>query len=144
MLDLNEPLDDDLHLSSQIWSAVMLPPLFSLLAATLCLFGYVTLGLCDERHELGILRALGAKPNSLARIMSWQVMIVLLSGYATGIAFGIMTTLMVLIPDPVVTQYDIAKTVLLLLAVFVAILVISTYPILKFSKEKVLSLLEHT
>jgi ABC-type antimicrobial peptide transport system permease subunit len=144
MLDLNEPLDDDLHLSSQIWSAVMFPPLFSLLAATLCLFGYVTLGLCDERHELGILRALGAKPNSLARITLWQVLIVLLSGYATGIAFGIMTTLMILIPDPVVTQYDIAKTVLLLLAVFVAILVTSTYPILKFSKEKVLSLLEHT
>lgn len=142
MLDLNEPLDGDVRLSNQVWSTVMLPPLFSLLAVTLCLLGYVTLGLYDERRELGILRALGAKPESLVRITSWELLIILLSGYAAGITFGVMITLMVLIPNPIVTQREVAEAALLLMGVFVAIFAVGAYPVLKFSKEKVLSLME--
>jgi ABC-type antimicrobial peptide transport system permease subunit len=141
ILDLNEMLDKDLTFTSYMWSAIMLLPLSSLFAASICLMSYVSLSIAEQRQEFGILRALGAKPNAIVKIISQQSLIAVLSGFAFGVAFGIITTLMILIPEPLVTTYTIIEVAAWMLLALALIFLFSLYPALKFAKKPILEIM---
>ena len=141
VFELNEILDKNLSFLSYLWSTVMFLPFFSLLSASSCLIGYVMLTIAEQRQELGILRAVGAKPKTIVSIVSVQSFVVLLSSYATGIALGIIVTLMILIPKPFVTGYTIIEIAGWLLAALTATLVLSLYPAIKFAKKPILEII---
>lgn len=144
ILDLKETSDKNLAFLGYFWSAIMLLPLFSLFAASLCLIAYVILTINEQKQELGILRALGAKPSTILKIVSAQSFIVLISSYAVGVAFGIMTTLMILIPNPFVTVYTIMEIAGWLLASLAAIFLVSLYPAMNFAKKPILDMITQT
>jgi ABC-type antimicrobial peptide transport system permease subunit len=144
VLDLNEMLDESLGFINYVWSAIMFLPLFSLFAASLCLIAYVVLTINEQHQELGVLRALGAKPATIFKIVSWQSFIVMISSYAVGVAFGIMVTLMILIPDPVVTAYTVVEIAGWLLASLAATFAFGLYPAIKFAKKPVLEIMAQT
>ncbi len=139
--ELNEVLDDCLGFLDYIWSTVMFLPLFSLTAASLCLIGYVMLAIDEQRQEFGVLRALGAKPRTIVKIVSGQSFIVLLSSYAAGIALGIIITLLILVPKPLVTSYTIIEVAGWLLTALVATFAFSLYPAIKFAKKPILEIM---
>jgi ABC-type antimicrobial peptide transport system permease subunit len=136
--ELNDVLDSSLSFLGYIWSAVMLLPVFSLVAASLCLVGYVVLTINEQQQEFGILRALGAKPLTVVRIVALQSLVALLSSYVTGLAIGIMITLIVLVPEPLVTSFTIAEISGWLLIALAAMFLISLYPALRFARKPVL------
>jgi ABC-type antimicrobial peptide transport system permease subunit len=141
VVELRETLDASLGLLDYMWSTIMFLPMLCLSAATMCLVGYVVLAISEQRQEFGVLRAVGARPSTIVKIVGVQNLLILLSSWATGIAFGTMVTLLVLIPEPLVTSHTIIEIAAWLLAALIAIFILSLYPVLKFSKKSILSIL---
>jgi len=141
VFELNEILDKNLSFLGYIWSVIMFLPLFSLVAASLCLIGYVMLAITEQRQEFGVLRALGAKPKTVVKIVSGQSFIVLLSSYAVGIALGMIITLLILVPEPFVTSYTVMEIAGWLLAALAATFVFSLYPAVKFARKPILEIM---
>jgi len=141
VFELNEVLNKDLGFLGYIWSAIMFLPLFSLAAASLCLIGYVMLTITEQRQEFGILRAVGAKPRTVVEIVSEQIFMVLLSSYAAGVVLGIIITLLILIPEPVITEYTVFEIAGWLVIALAATFILSLYPALGFARKPVLDMM---
>jgi ABC-type antimicrobial peptide transport system permease subunit len=109
VFDLDEALRQNLGFLGYIWSSIVLLPLFSLGAASLSLIGYVIIVLDEQRQEFGILRAIGTHRSTVFGIVSWQSILVSLGGYGVGVALGMMLTLLILIPEPVVTVFTVLE-----------------------------------
>ena len=141
VFDLNEILDRSLDFLGYIWSTIMFLPLFSLGAASLCLVSYVMLVVNEQRQEFGIIRAIGVKPRDVIKIISGQGFIVLFSCYATGIALGLIVTLLILVPEPLVTGFTIAEISAWLLIALAATFAFNLYLAIKFAKKPVLDIM---
>lgn len=139
--DLNEVLDKNLSFLGYIWSTIMFLPLISLFAASLCLIAYVMLTITEQRQEFGVLRALGANPNTIVKIVSGQSLVVLLSSCAAGIAFGIIITLLILIPEPLITSFTVAEISGWLLTALATTFIFSLYPAIRFAKKPILEIM---
>jgi ABC-type antimicrobial peptide transport system permease subunit len=141
VFELNQILEENIGFLDYVWSTILFLPLFSLASASLCLMCYITLILIEQRQEFGVLRALGAKPKTVLEIVSWQSLIVLLSSCALGIAFGIIMTLLILVPEPLVTGFTIMEIAGWLLMALAATFVFSLYPAIKFSKKSLIQIM---
>jgi ABC-type antimicrobial peptide transport system permease subunit len=141
VLELNGLLNKSLGFLDQIWSAIMFLPAFSLVAASVCLVGYVMLSISEQRQELGILRAIGAKPRTIIRIVSEQSFIVLLSCYAIGIIASISLIWLFLVPGPLITGFAMVEIIGWLLIVLAITFVFALYPAMKFSKRPILEMM---
>jgi len=126
---------------SAIWSAVMFLPLFSLVAVSLCLVGYLVLSIDEQHQEFAVLRAIGAKPKDVMAILSTQILIVLFSSFAIGISLGVIITLMILIPQPVVTNSTILEIFAWLLATIAGMFLSSMYPAVRFARKPILKII---
>jgi ABC-type antimicrobial peptide transport system permease subunit len=144
VFDLNDVLDKCLGFVNYMWSTVMILPLFSLVAASLCLLGYVMMVVDEQRQEFGVLRAVGAKPSMVLNVVSIQSLLVLLSSYAIGTAFGIIATLLILVQEPLVTVYTVLEISGLLTIALVATFISSLYPALSFSRKPLLEMMRQT
>lgn len=138
---LNEVLDENLSFLGHIWSTIMFLPLFSLIAASLCLIGYVVLAIAEQRRELGVLRALGIKPKTVTKIVSEQSFIILLSSFAAGVPIGIILTLLILVPEPIITSYTVLEIAGWLLISLLVVFVSSLYPTIKFARKPILEIM---
>jgi putative ABC transport system permease protein len=142
--ELNTVLDKNLSFIGYIWSTLMLLPLLSLFAASLCLIGYVTLTISEQHQEYGILRALGAKPSTTLRIVATQSFIISLGSFAAGVAFGIIITLLILIPQPVVTTFTVIEIAGWMLVALALTFGLSLYPTIGFAKKPLLESMTQT
>jgi ABC-type antimicrobial peptide transport system permease subunit len=141
VFELNEVLDENLSFLGHIWSTIMFLPLFSLIAASLCLMGYVVLAIAEQRRELGVLRALGIKPKTVAKIVSEQSSIILLLSCGAGVPIGIILTLLILVPEPIVTSYTVLEIAGWLLFALLVVFVSSLYPAVKFARKSILEIM---
>jgi len=138
---LNEVLDENLSFLGHIWSIIMFLPLFSVIAASLCLIGYVVLAIAEQRRELGVLRALGIKPKTVAKIVSEQSFIILLSSFGAGVPIGIILTLLILVPEPIITSYTVLEIAGWLLTSLLLVFVSSLYPTITFARKPILEIM---
>jgi ABC-type antimicrobial peptide transport system permease subunit len=141
IFQLDEVLDRSLSFLRYVWSTLMFLPLFSLIAASSCLIGYMVLAIAEQGREFGVLRALGIKPKAVAKTVSEQSLIVLLSCFALGVPIGIILTLLILVPEPVVTSYTILEIAGWLLVALVVMFVSSLYPAVKFARKPILEIM---
>jgi ABC-type antimicrobial peptide transport system permease subunit len=136
-VELDTVLDKHVNFLDNIWSLVMFLPLFSLATAAISLLSYLMLSVSGQQHEFGIMRALGAKPRSIIRIVFSQALLIILVSGAMGISAGLFITFGFLIPDPVISQSTIVSVSAWLILVLVFLSVSSLYPALKAVKKTV-------
>ncbi len=141
VFELNEALEKNAGFLEATWSVIMFLPLFSLVAATLCLIAYIILAINEQRHEFAVLRAMGAKPKTVVTILAVQSLIVLFSSFAIGISLGVIITLMILMAQPVVTSYTILSIAGWLFAALFGMLILSLWPALRFAKQPILKIM---
>jgi ABC-type antimicrobial peptide transport system permease subunit len=141
VFELNEVLNKNLAFLGYVWSSIMLLPLSSLISASLCLIGYVMLTIAEQRQEFGILRAVGAKPSTIVKIVSGQSLIILLSSCAAGIALGTMVTLLILVSEPIVTTYTVIEIAGCLIIASIATFIVSLYPAIRFARKSILEIM---
>jgi ABC-type antimicrobial peptide transport system permease subunit len=137
VVELDAIRDKHTNFLSNIWSLVMFLPLFSLATAAISLLSYLMLSISGQQHEFGIMRALGAKPRSIMKIVFSQALIIILVSGAIGISFGLFITFRFLIPDPVISQTSLISVSAWLLAIIWLLCVSSLYPALKAVKKTV-------
>jgi ABC-type antimicrobial peptide transport system permease subunit len=139
--ELDGVLDKNLSFIGYIWSSVMFLPLLSLFSASICLIGYVTLTISEQRQEYGVFRALGAKPSTIVKMVAAQSLVVSLGSFAAGLAFGIIITLLVLVPEPVVTAFTIIEIAGWMLTALALTFSFSLIPAIRFAKKPLLELM---
>jgi len=137
LVELNEVLDRHVNFLNHIWSFVMFLPLFSLVTATLCLLSYLMLSIAGQQREFGIMRALGAKPRSIMKIIFTQALLITLISGAIGISVGLFVTFVFLIPEPVVSQYTLVSVAGWLFLALGLLCLSSLYPAMKAVKKSV-------
>jgi ABC-type antimicrobial peptide transport system permease subunit len=141
VFELNEPMKKNVSFLGSLWSIVTFMPLFSLVAATLCLIGYLMLAIYEQRKEFAVLRAMGAKPKTVVTILAVQSLIVLFASFGVGISFGVIITLMILIAHPVVTSFTILAIAAWLFAALAGMFLLSLYPAMRFAKKPILKIM---
>ena len=141
VFELDEVVEKNLDFLGSTWSTVMLLPLFTLASATLCLIAYMMLAVDEQRQEFGILRAIGAKPKTILAMLVIQSMIVLLSSCAVGISLGIIITLLILVPQPVVTSFTVLEVAAWLFAALTGMFLLSLFPAVKLVKTSILRIM---
>jgi ABC-type antimicrobial peptide transport system permease subunit len=141
VLDLSPLLNGSLNFLGSAWSTMLLLPLFTLASATICLIAYVMLAVEEQRQEFAILRAIGAKPKTIVNIVAFQNVIILAASLALGIAFGVIVTLLILIPNPIVTSYTILQIATWLGIATVVMFLLSLIPATRFARTPLLKIL---
>jgi ABC-type antimicrobial peptide transport system permease subunit len=141
VLELDEALEDNVGFLSTIWSVVMFLPVFSLGSVTLCLVAYLVLNIDEQRQEFAVLRVIGAKSKTIMSILAVQVLIVLFSSFAVGISLGVITTLMILIPEPVVTSFTILEIAGWLLTSLAIMFFLCLWPAVRFARKPILTMM---
>ncbi len=141
VVDLNEVLRENVAFLGSFWSMILFLPLFSLTSATLCLIAYMMLAVNEQKHEFAVLRAVGAKPKTVTSILAVQSLLVLLSSCATGVSLGVITTLMILMPQPVVTTFTVLEVAGWLFAALAGMFLLSLYPAVKFARTPLLKIM---
>ena len=141
VLELDEALEDDIGFLSTIWSVVLFLPIFSLGSVTLCLVAYLVLNIDEQRQEFAVLRVIGAKSRTIISILAVQSLIVLFSSFAVGISLGVITTLMILIPQPVVTCFTILEIAGWLLTSLAIMFVLCLWPAVRFARKPILTMM---
>ena len=137
VIELDQILDKHVNFLNNIWSLVMFLPFFSLATATISLLSYLMLSISGQQHEFGIMRALGAKPRTIMKIVFSQALIIILVSGAIGISVGLLITFGFLIPDPVISQSTLISVSAWLLVILGLLCASSLYPALKAVKKTV-------
>jgi ABC-type antimicrobial peptide transport system permease subunit len=140
-VELNEVLGRHLAFLGYIWSFVMFLPLFSFVTAILCLLSYLMLSVAGQQREFGMMRALGAKPKMIMKIVFMEALIITLISGAVGIFVGLFFTFVFLIPDPVISQFTLFSVIGLLLLSLGLLCLFSLYPAFRVVKKSVASVL---
>ena len=123
------------------WSTVMILPVFTLTSAAICLVAYVMLSVEEQSQEFGFLRALGAKPKTVTGIIAIQSSITLLSSMGLGISIGTITTLLILMQQPLVTDSTIIEIGAWLTAALLVMFILSLVPALRLAKKPLIKLI---
>jgi len=142
--ELDEILEKNLSFLGYIWSILMFLPLLSLISASLCLIGYVMLTIAEQHQEFGVLRAVGIKPRTILKIISIQNFVILFSSYGAGVSIGIILTLLILVPEPIVTGYTILEIAGWLLAGLAALFISTFFPAIRFSRKPIPEIIKQT
>jgi ABC-type antimicrobial peptide transport system permease subunit len=96
----------------------------------------------DEQHqEFAVLRAVGAKPKIVIIILSIQSLIVLISSFAVGIPLGVITTLLILMSQPLITSVTVLEITGWLLAALSGMFIFSLYPAFRLAKTSILKIM---
>lgn len=138
VLDLQYALGRSVDYLGYVWSPILFLPLLSLVTASLVLVGFVVLTIDEHRQEFGVLRAVGASPGAVMRVVSAQNMFIVLPSYGVGVALGTMITQLILVQNPLVTPFTLLKIAGLLVVGLVTTFLSSLYPALRFAHEPLL------
>ena len=127
-VDLDQTLNKQLSFASQIWASILSLSLLSFLSAVTSLVGFLMLSISGQQRDLGIMRALGAKPGTILRVVVLQTFILVLLGAVFGLPIGMAVVLTFLIPEPVVSQNAAVAITLLVSGLIAALCLSSLYP----------------
>jgi ABC-type antimicrobial peptide transport system permease subunit len=141
VVELDSTLEKNIAFLEAIWSVIMFIPIFTLVAATLCLVGYLVLAIDEQRQEFAVLRAMGAKPKNVVTFLAVQSLIVVFSSFAVGISLGVIITLLILTPQPIVTIFTILNIAGMLSTALVVMFLLSLYPAVRFARKSILEIM---
>ena len=128
VVDLDQTLNKQVNFMNQIWASLLSLSLLSFFSAVTSLVGFLTLSLSGQQRDLGIMRALGAKPGIILKVVVFQTFLLVLCGTLFGLPVGMAVVLTFLIPEPVVSQNAVVVIVLLISGLIVALCLASFFP----------------
>jgi ABC-type antimicrobial peptide transport system permease subunit len=138
---LDSVVEKNNNFLASTWQTIMILPLFTLVSAALCMVCYMMLAVDEQHQEFAVLRAVGAKPKFIVFVLAIQSIIVLVSSFGVGISFGTIITLLVLLPQPIVTSFTVLEITGLLFAALAGILLFSLYPAFKVARSPILKIM---
>jgi ABC-type antimicrobial peptide transport system permease subunit len=141
VLPLSDVVEKDTTFLASNWQTIMIMPLFTLASAAICMVSYMMLTVDEQHQEFAVLRSVGAKPKFVVLVLAVQSIVLLLSSFGIGISVGTIITLLILMPQPIVTVFTISEITGLLFAAFVGILIFSLYPAFRLARTSILKIM---
>jgi ABC-type antimicrobial peptide transport system permease subunit len=141
VFSLNSIAEKNANFLASNWQTIMILPLFTLASAALCMVAYMMLSVDEQHQEFAVLRAIGAKPKFVISVLAIQSIIVLASSFGVGISLGTIITLLILMPQPIVTSFTILDITGWLLAALAGMFILSLYPAFKLAKASILKIM---
>jgi len=122
------------------WSSFTLLSVFFLATAALCLFTYMTQRVVEQEQELGIIRALGAKPTKIVKIVLIQTFLLAAVSGAIGIPTGLLVPLVFLIPEATISSISLVTIAAWSIITISLLSAASLYPAVKISRKRIATL----
>jgi len=144
MLDLNVVLDRHAVLLNYLWSVPFSLSLFCFVNAISSLGGYLMLSISGQQRDLGIMRALGARPGTAVKFALLQTLLLVSASGLIGVSVGMMIVFWFFIPEAVVSQRAILTVVGLLSSLMGALCLSSLYPARKIAKVSITRAISQT
>ncbi len=147
VVELDSIVDRYIDFLNSLWSLIMFLPLLSLATVAISLASYMMLLVSGQQHEFGIMRAIGAKPTKVIKIVLVQALVVVFVGGIAGISLGYFVSFWFLIAEPVISPSTIAFSLAFLIAILGVLCVSSILPALKVAKKTVVEIIsteQHT
>jgi ABC-type antimicrobial peptide transport system permease subunit len=141
VFSIQDKVSQNIAFLGSTWSTILLLPTFSLISAALCLVGYMMLAADEQRQELGILRAVGAKPKLILSVMSIQALIVLLSSFAVGLTFGTIITVLILMQNPIISAFTVLEIAAWFFASIAVMFIFCLIPAFRLAKSSILRIM---
>jgi len=134
VVDLSRALGRLKAYVNHVWSFMLSLSLFSFLNAILSLVGYLTLSISGQQRDFGIMRALGAKPGTVTKLVFLETLLLVLVAASIGLPVGIAIVLLFFIPEPVVSLTAAVSIAALLSALAGALCLSSVFPARRIAK----------
>ncbi len=141
VFDLSSTVQQNTQLLSTTWQTIMFLPLLTLASAAICLVSYMMLIIDEQKQEFAILRAVGARQRIIMYISGIQSALVLCSSFGIGISFGVITTTLILMPNPIVTGLTLMEIIVWLASALAVMFILSIYPAFRMAKAPVLKIM---
>ena len=141
VFDLSIAIQQNVQFLSTTWQTIMFLPILTLASAEICLVSYMMLIIDEQKQEFAILRAVGARHRIIMYISALQSALVLCSSFGIGISFGVITTTLILMPNPIVTDLTIVEILFCLALALGAMFVLSIYPAFRIAKAPILKIM---
>lgn len=141
LAELNVILEEHRTFFNSLWSAVMFSPLFGLVVATVCLTSYMMLCVKEQQREFGVMRALGAKPGTIVKIVLAESSFVTLIAGITSVPIGLFISLTFLIPESVISYQSLFTVIVVLLFAMSVLCLASLFPAYSIVKREIANFL---
>jgi len=141
VFDLSSTVQQNTQLLSTTWQTIMFLPLLTLASAAICLVSYMMLIIDEQKQEFAILRAVGARQRIIMYISGIQSALVLCSSFGIGISFGVITTTLILMPNPIVTGLTLMEIIVWLASALAVMFILSIYPAFRMAKAPILKIM---
>jgi len=99
------------------------------------------LSVTGQQREFGIMRALGAKPKAILKIVFTEAFIVTLISGAIGVFIGLFFTFVFLIPEPIISHFTLFSVAGWLFLALSFLCLSSLYPAAKVVKKSIIGAL---
>ena len=102
------------------------------------------LSVSGQEHEFGIMRALGAKPFSVIKIVFAQALVTIVVSGLIGISLGLLLSFEFLIPSPTLSESTHISVTVGLFFVLCFLSASTLYPSLRVTKKTALEAISST
>jgi ABC-type antimicrobial peptide transport system permease subunit len=102
--------------------------LLSFVSAIISLVSYTMFSVTSQQRDLAIMRALGAKPNMVLKIVFFETFLLVLAGVLFGVPASLFIVFTFLLPEPVVTVNTVLTIVGLMSTLMIALCLSSLQP----------------
>ncbi len=126
--DLSVAVDGQKAFLNHLWSLLLSLSLFCFVNAVSSLAGYLMLSMSSQQRDLGIMRALGAKPRTITGLALFETALLVLVSGMIGLPIGTVIVFWFFIPEAVVSQRAILTAAGLLSGLLCALCLTSLYP----------------
>lgn len=141
--ELNPYIERYSGLLQSVWSSFTLLSIFFLATAALCLFTHMTQRVVEQEPEFGVIRALGAKPRKIVKIVLIQTLFITMISGAIGISFGLLVPLVFLIPEATISTTSLATITAWPLVTIGLLSLSSLYPAIRIARKPIAALICH-
>jgi ABC-type antimicrobial peptide transport system permease subunit len=141
LVELNPVLERYTGFFQSIWSSFTVVSLLFLITVALCLSTEMTLHITEQESELGVMRALGAKPRKVISIIMMQASMNIFVSSAIGISIGLFLSYLFLVQSPIISQSGVSSVALWLLFAVGFLLVFCLYPAIRIARRNLASII---
>ncbi len=144
MLDLNVILDRYTVFLNYLWSLLLSLSLFCFVNAISSLGGYLMLSISGQQRDLGIMRALGARPRTIVKFVLLQTLLLVSASGLIGVSVGMVVVFWFFIPEAVMSQRAILTAAGLLSGLLGTLCLTCLYPARRIVKTPITTVIAQT
>jgi ABC-type antimicrobial peptide transport system permease subunit len=127
-----------------IWLSILAFPLLSVITTLIGLLNCMFVSFSGRQHDFGILKAMGANPNYIAKIVLLESFTLILLTAPVGITIGMLFNLVFLLPNATISLHLFIATIGGLSLLLLSMCGLSTIIMLKMNKQSPKNLMQET